>query len=80
MITRDSFWENMNISKLEEKGNSYLLFLINIFRDGPAIWVNDTLERGQTNCSATFGNQLLNGGVKGKDEQYDIHNFELYIL
>ena len=48
--------------------------------DGPAIWVNETLERGQTNCSATFANQLLNGGEKGKDEQFDIHNIELYIL
>jgi hypothetical protein len=42
--------------------------------------VNETLERGQTNCSATFANQLLNGGEKGKDEQFEIHNLELYIL
>lgn len=29
---------------------------IRIYSDGPAIWVNDTLEKGQTNCSGTFKN------------------------
>lgn len=49
-------------------------------RDGPAIWVNETLDKGQTNHSATFGNELLTMGVKNADDLYEIHNFELYIL
>ncbi len=30
--------------------------------EGPAIWVNDRLERGQSNKSATFGNEILTLG------------------
>lgn len=59
------------------KGKTEILI---IYSDGPAIWVNDTLEKGQTNECATFANSLLNCGEKGKDEQFDIHNIEIYIL
>lgn len=48
--------------------------------DGPAIWVNETLDKGQTNTSATFNNELLTLGEKTKDDLYEIHNIELYIL
>ena len=48
--------------------------------DGPALWVNETLDRGQTNACATFGNPMLTFGEKGKDETYEIHHIEVYIL
>lgn len=42
--------------------------------------MNDTLDRGQTNSSATFGNDLLTLGVKTVDDNFDIHNIELFTL
>jgi hypothetical protein len=48
--------------------------------DGPAIWVNETLDRGQTNHCATFNNDMLTLGQKDKDEQFEIHNIELFLL
>ena len=80
MSTRDTCLQNKTTSKSVVKGNLYNLYNLLSYSDGPALWVNETLERGQTNMSATFANELLNGGEKGKDEQYDIHNLELYIL
>ena len=51
-----------------------------LYSDGPAIWINEKLDKGQTNRSATFNNDMLTLGAKDKDEQYDIHNIELFIL
>jgi hypothetical protein len=51
-----------------------------VYSDGPAIWVNDKLDKGQTNKCATFNSDMLTLGQKDKDEQFDIHNFELFIL
>mmetsp|Transcript_18413 Transcript_18413/g.17534 ORF Transcript_18413/g.17534 Transcript_18413/m.17534 type:complete len:100 (+) Transcript_18413:1296-1595(+) len=48
--------------------------------DGPAIYVDETLDKGQTNACPTFGNPLLTLGEKGVDDAYDIHNIELFIL
>jgi hypothetical protein len=48
--------------------------------DGPAIYVNDTLDKGQTNACATFNSPLLTLGQKPMDEAFDIHNLELFIL
>jgi hypothetical protein len=42
--------------------------------------VNDKLDRGQTNRCATFNSDMLTLGQKDKDEQFEIHNFELFIL
>lgn len=49
-------------------------------RDGPAIWVNDTLTRGQTNQCATFNSDMLTHGEKAKDDHFEIHNLELFIV
>ncbi len=77
---KDIFWESMTTSKQEEKGKITLSIIILEYSDGPALWVNATLEKGQTNKSATFGNELLNLGEKNKDELFEIHNMELFIL
>lgn len=63
----DIFQEIKTISKLEEKGKNIYLYQP-YFSDGPALWVNETLDRGQTNACATFGNPMLTFGEKGKDE------------
>jgi len=49
-------------------------------RDGPAIWVNEKLERGQSNRSQTFENQILTCGEQYVDDTFDIHNLEVFIL
>jgi hypothetical protein len=64
------------------KGKNIFIFnkIFYLYRDGPALWVNETLDRGQTNACPTFGNPMLTFGEKGKDETYEIHNIELFIL
>lgn len=51
-----------------------------MFSDGPAIWVNEKLERGQSNKSLTFNNEILTLGEKYVDDTFDIHNLEVFIL
>jgi hypothetical protein len=51
-----------------------------VSRDGPAIWVNDRLERGQSNRSKTFDNEILTLGEKYVDDTFDIHNLEVFIV
>lgn len=58
----------------------YFTLMFQSIRDGPAIWVNEKLERGQTNYSLTFNNKILTGGEKYCDDTYDIHNIEVFIL
>ena len=48
--------------------------------DGPAIWVNEKLERGQSNSCMTFENPILTLGEKNRDDTFDIHNLEVFIL
>ncbi len=50
------------------------------YSDGPAIWVNEKLSRGQTNKSNTFNNEILTLGQKNHDDVFDIHNLEVFIL
>lgn len=77
---QDIYLEKIPISKLEVKGKINFHIYNAIYRDGPAIWVNDTLDRGQTNACATYGNPMLTFGEKGVDEQYEIHNVELFMI
>lgn len=78
--TKDTCWENSNTSQQVEKGKYLYHVTDKLFSDGPAIWVNDTLTRGQTNQSLTYNNELLTLGEKAKDDTYEIHNLELFIL
>jgi hypothetical protein len=48
--------------------------------DGPAIRVNETLDKGQTNASGTYKNPPLTLGEKFVDDLYNIHNLEIFIL
>lgn len=61
MSIPDSSLQSSNTSPLVEKGKHLInLFIFN--SDGPAIWVNETLDKGQTNACATFANDLLTLG------------------
>lgn len=76
-----------NVRVFYETGKNMRYFLgeMNYFSiggegEGPAIWVNDRLERGRTNKCDTFGNEILTLGQKHLDDNYDIHNLEVFIL
>ena len=44
---------------------------------GAAIVIDESLQKGQSNESATFGNERLGGG---ESEFFDVHTIELYML
>ncbi|TNV70582.1 hypothetical protein FGO68_gene8104 [Halteria grandinella] len=76
-----------NVRVFYETGQNmrYLLGEMTYFQiggegDGPAIWVNERLERGHSNKSATFGNEILTLGQRHIDDTFDIHNLEVFIL
>ena len=45
--------------------------------DGPAIYLNDTLQEGQTNASETFGNGIL---TSSKESFFKIATIELIMI
>ena len=63
---KDISWVNWNTLLLEVKGK--IFNFINNFRDGPALWVNETLTRGQTNACLTYKSEMLTLGEKAKDD------------
>ena len=64
----------------EEKGKNQLC--LNLFRysDGPALRINERLEKGQTNQCNTFGSPILTMGQKNIDDMFDIYNLEVFML
>jgi hypothetical protein len=42
--------------------------------------VGEFLDSGQSNMSATFKNPILTLGEKNKDDLFEIHKFEIFIL
>lgn len=44
------------------------------------MWINETLTRGQTNACLTYKSEMLTLGEKAKDDQFEIHNFEVFLV
>ena len=77
--TKDTCSVKKSTSRLAVKGKVSIQIYA-FYSDGPAVWVNDTLDRGQTNRCLTFESDMLTLGEKDKDEQFEIHNMEFYLL
>lgn len=48
--------------------------------DGPALRINEKLEKGQTNQCETFGSPILTMGQKNIDDMFEIYNLEVFML
>jgi hypothetical protein len=72
--------DRWTISALEEKGKNNFYMNVISYSDGPALRINEKLEKGQTNQCNTFGSPILTMGQKNIDDMFEIYNFEVFIL
>ena len=70
-----AYYNVLNTDEVMVCGDSGLI--VGSGNKGAAIVIDESLQKGQSNQSATFGNERLGGGP---DEFFELHTIELYML